>query len=114
MSSISNITGSNSSLYMQSPSYGVHPGDADRNAQGPSSAEITQAVKQINGIFRQSNQSTYAAVEKDAASGLEVVKFVDQNTRQTINQFPSKAVVAVAQQLQHAFNSRGQLVNTNA
>ncbi len=114
MSSISSISGSSSPLYI--PPYGAHPvtGDADRNAQGPSPAEIAQAVRQVNGIFRQSNLSTYAAVEKDSASGLEVVKFIDQNTRQTINQFPSKAIVAVAQLLQHEFNARGQLLNASA
>ena len=112
MSSISNISGSNS---FATP-YEVHhtTGDAAGNHQAPSPVDVTQALMRINGIFRQSNQSTYAAVEKDPASGLEVVKFIDQNTRQTINQFPSKAIVAVAQQLQQEFNSRGQLVNINA
>ena len=112
MSSISNISGSNN---FATP-YGVQPpsGGVTDNHQAPSPVEVTQALKRINGIFRQSNQSTYAAVEKDSASGLEVVKFIDQNTRQTINQFPSKVIVAVAQQLQQEFNSRGHLVNINA
>lgn len=96
MSLISNISGASGLLHAQSAT--------DSNT--PSSAEIMQAIKQINGILRQGNQGIYATVERDSTSGLEIVKFIDQNSNETINQFPSKVIVAVAQRLQHEFNSR--------
>lgn len=116
MSSISNISGSSNLFYMQPVSYGVQSNARDSNGdpQAPSSAELTQAVRQVNNVFRQSNQSIYAAIDKDSSSGLAVVKFIDQNTREIINQFPSKVIVAVARSLLQPSDSRGQLINTSA
>lgn len=117
MSSISNISGSSNSFPLQPPSAGVQSaaGGANVDTQAPSSAELAQAVKQMNRVLRQSNQNIYAAVYKDSASGLDVVKFIDGNTKEVINQFPSKVIVAVAQSLEpHSSSDKGGLLNTRA
>jgi uncharacterized FlaG/YvyC family protein len=82
--------------------------------QVPSSAQLAQAVKQVNDAFSQRNLNVYASIGKDPATGIEVVKFVDQDTNEAISQFPSKAVLAIAQSLQDSPNSGGKLLNANA
>lgn len=84
------------------------------STQAPSLAQVTQAVKQVNDAFAQKNQNMYATLEKDSATGIDVVKFVDQETKQTISQFPSKAILAIAQSLQNSSGAGGQLVNATA
>lgn len=116
MSSISSISASSNLFYMQPASYGVQSaaGDANRGTQVTSSAELWQAVRQINGVFSQSNQSVYATIGKDSGSGLTVVKLIDGNTKEIINQFPSELIVAVAQSLQPSSDAKGVLLNTTA
>jgi uncharacterized FlaG/YvyC family protein len=82
----------------------------------PSSAQITQAINQINDAFAQGGQNVYASFEYDKAVGMEVIKFTDSNTNQTISQVPSKAALAIAQNLQSSQGSGsvGQLINTQA
>ena len=82
----------------------------------PSSAQITQAINQINDAFAQGGQNVYASFEYDKAVGMEVIKFTDSNTNQTISQVPSKASLAIAQNLQSSQGSGsvGQLINTQA
>lgn len=93
---------------------GVSASNTAVNTPAPSSAQITQAVKQVNDAFIQKNQNMYATLEKDPATGIEVVKFIDQDTKETISQYPSKAILAIAQSLQSSSSSGGQLINATA
>jgi uncharacterized FlaG/YvyC family protein len=79
----------------------------------PSSEQAKQAVQQVNNLLGQNKQNVYATFTKDPATGIEVIKFVDQETKQTVSQVPSKAILAIAESLQASSNS-GQLVNTTA
>ena len=79
----------------------------------PSSAQVKQAVQQVNNSFNQNSQNVFATFTKDPTTGIEVIKFLDQETKQTISQVPSKAILAIAESLQTSSNS-GQLVNTTA
>lgn len=92
---------------------GASASNTSVSTPAPSSAQVTQAVKQVNDAFIQKNQNMYATLEKDPATGIEVVKFIDQDTKETISQFPSKAILAIAQSLQGS-SSGGQLINATA
>jgi uncharacterized FlaG/YvyC family protein len=87
---------------------------APTSTQAPSSAQISQAVKKVNDSFIQNNQNVYAMYEKDPTTGIEVVKFVDQDTKQTISQVPSKTILAIAQSIHQPQGSGGQLIDTMA
>jgi flagellar protein FlaG len=79
----------------------------------PSEERVAQAVKQVNEAFTQKGQNLYAAIERDKATGINVVKVLDKNTREVISQFPSKAIVAMAEALQSQ-GSKGQLIHVSA
>jgi uncharacterized FlaG/YvyC family protein len=68
----------------------------------------------VNDAFSQRNQNVYASIGRDPATGIEVVKIVDQDTKETISQFPSKAVLAIAQSIQNSPGSGGKLLNATA
>jgi len=94
-----------------SPVTGSSQSNVAVNTPAPSSSQLTQAVKQVNDAFSQRNQNIFATIGKDEATGIEVVKFVDQATKETISQYPSKAILAIAQSLQNSPDSGGQLIN---
>jgi len=79
----------------------------------PTEERVSQAVKQINESFTQKGQNLYAAIERDKATGINVVKVLDKNTREVISQFPSKAIIAMAEALQSQ-NGKGQLLHVSA
>jgi uncharacterized FlaG/YvyC family protein len=84
------------------------------STQTPTSTQIKQAVKQVNDNFSQNNQNMYATLGIDKATGIEVVKIIDKDNNQVISQYPSKAILAVAQSLEQQQGSGGQLLNTTA
>ena len=80
----------------------------------PSPDSLAQAVKQANESFRQNGQNLYAAFEKDKATGINVIKIVDNKTKETVSQIPIKEMVAFAQSLEHPQGMRGKLLHTTA
>jgi len=84
------------------------------SSQAPSSAQVAQAVNQINDAFAQRNQNLFAAIEKDKATGIDVVKIVDKDSKETISQYPSKAIIEIAQALQNPQGLSGQLIRDKA
>lgn len=83
-------------------------------AQAPSSEHVAQAVKQVNDAFTQKGQNLYAAIEKDKATGINVVKFMDKNTQEVVSQFPSKAIIAMAETISQSTEVKGQMLHVNA
>lgn len=83
-------------------------------AQAPSPDQVAQAVNQINDAFSQRNQNLYAAIEKDKATGIDVVKIVDKDSKETVSQFPSKAILGIAEAIQNPSAARGQLIRDQA
>ena len=83
-------------------------------SQAPSPSQLAQAVKQVNDAFSQKNQNVYATIAKDPATGIDVVKFIDKDTKEAISQYPSKAILAIAESLQNSTGSGGQLINAKA
>ncbi|MDD5300313.1 MAG: flagellar protein FlaG [Gallionella sp.] len=89
-------------------------GGVDVSAPTPSPEHVAQAVKQVNDTFAQNGQNLYASVEKDQATGINVVKVSDRNTREVISQFPSKAIIAFAEVISQSQAKKGQLINARA
>lgn len=89
---------------------------ANKNAvtQAPSPERVAQAVKQVNEIFIKNEQNLYASIEKDKATGINVVKILDKKTKEVISQFPSKAIIAFAEVISQSQAKKGQLIHARA
>ncbi len=84
------------------------------SAQIPSPEQIAQAVKQINITFSQTRQNIYALIERDKATGIDVIKFRDADTKEVISQYPPKAIIAIAEAIGQSQEAKGRLLNVNA
>jgi flagellar protein FlaG len=83
-------------------------------AENPTPERVEQAVKQVNDAFNQKGQNLYAAIERDKATGINVVKVLDKHTDEVISQFPSKEILAIAEAIDQSLEDRGQLLNVRA
>jgi flagellar protein FlaG len=81
--------------------------------KNPSSAQVSQAVRQVNDAFAQKGQNLYASLEKDKETGIHVVKLLDKNTKEVVSQYPSKEIVAIAAAITQYQESKGQLLDIN-
>lgn len=81
-------------------------------AQSPE--RVVQAVKHVNDDFVRKGQSIVAAHEIDKATGIGVVKIMDRNTREVVGQFPSKAILAIAESIDSYQKSNGILLHVSA
>ena len=79
--------------------------------QSVSSAHVAQAVNQVNSAFNQRGQDLSASLVRDKASGITVVQVTEKSTNQVISQFPSKAIVALAEALVQSHSAKGNMVN---
>jgi len=84
------------------------------STQAPSTAQVAQAVKQVNDAFTQKGQNLYASIGTDKATGISVVKFQDANTQEVISQYPSKEVIAMADALGQQQDTKGRLIHVSA
>jgi len=82
--------------------------------QAPSPERVAQAVKQVNDTFTQNGQSLYASIERDKATGISVVKFMDKNTNEEIGQYPPKAIIAMAESIDQYQEGKGRLIHVSA
>lgn len=82
--------------------------------QTPTAERVGRAVNQVNDTFSQRGQNIYASIEIDKTTGMSVVKFVDNNTNEEIGQYPSKAIVAMAESLSQLQDAKGQFLNVSA
>ena len=63
----------------------------------PTAEQLTQAVKQIQDVIKQTAQSLQFSIDKD--SGSTIVKVVDTESKKVIRQIPSEVVLAIAKAL---------------
>jgi flagellar protein FlaG len=85
--------------------------DISRSPETVASPEkISAAIKQVNEVLAAKGQNLYAALETDKATGINVVKFLDKNTKEVISQFPSKEILAIAEVLGKSQEDKGQLL----
>jgi len=87
---------------------------ADVAAAAPTPEGVAQAVKQVNDAFAQKGQNLYAAIERDEASGITVVKVYDKDTKKEVRQFPPKAIVAMAEAIGRSIDGKVQLIHVSA
>ncbi len=90
------------------------PATATASHDSTTQDSLAQALKQVNDSFTQKKQNLYASFEKDKATGINVVKIIDQKTNETISQMPAKETVALAQFLQNPQGMRGKLIHATA
>lgn len=79
--------------------------------QAPSSERIAQAVGQVNDAFSQKGQNLSASIVKDRATGITVVQVTEKSTNQIVSQFPSKAIVALAEALTQSYDAKGKMLH---
>ena len=82
--------------------------------QVPSPESVAQAVKQVNDAFTQNGQNLYASIETAKATGISVVKFTDNITHEDISQYPSKAIIAMAEAIGQGMEGKRLLMNVSA
>jgi len=80
----------------------------------PSPERVAQAIKQVNDAFVQNGQNLYASFEKDKATGIDVIKILDKNTEEEVRQYPSKAIIAIAESLSQSNEGKVHLMNISA
>lgn len=68
----------------------------------------------MNDAFAQKGQNLSASIERDKATGISVVKFQDTVTKEVISQYPSKAIIAMADAFDQSQAAKGRLVNVSA
>ena len=87
---------------------------ADVATPAPSPERVAQAVEQVNDAFAQKGQDLYAAIERDKATGITVVKVIDKNTKEEVSQFPSKVIIAIAEAISQSNEGKVQLMHVRA
>ena len=87
---------------------------ADVTTPAPSPERIAQAVQQVNDTFAKNGQNLYATFEKDKATGINVVKILDKNTKEEVSQYPSKAIIAIAEAISQSNEGKVQLIHISA
>lgn len=63
----------------------------------PSSEQLTQAVKQIQDVIKQTANSLQFSIDEDI--GVTVVKVIDTESKKVIRQIPSEEVLDIAKAL---------------
>jgi flagellar protein FlaG len=66
-------------------------------APSPSTAELQQALDEVQAVIRPVAQDLLFSIDKD--SGRTVVKVVDTSTDKVIRQFPSEELLAISKAL---------------
>ena len=84
------------------------------DTQAPSPERIALATKQVNDAFTRNEQNLYASIESDKATGISVVKFMDKNTHEEISQYPSKAIIAMAEAIGQGMKVKGLMMHVSA
>lgn len=81
-------------------------------APPPSPAQLHSAMQEANHALQQSQPSLEFSV--DSATHTPVVSLTDTETGQVIQQFPSRAALAIAQSIEQAQQRQGLLLNQKA
>lgn len=65
-------------------------------AQQPSPAQVSQEVNRINAALQRANKNLELSISVDDTTNKQVVKLTDKDTGDTLLQYPSDAVLAIA------------------
>lgn len=80
-------------------------------ADQPTSAQLKEAVDNINNAMRQSNSNVEFSIDKDTRH--QVIKVVESKTGEVIRQFPSEEVLAISRAIDK-MQQQGLLLNNKA
>lgn len=83
-----------------------------QQAAKPTSAQIESEVSRINSALKQANRNVELSISVDDATRKQVVMLKDKNTGDTLLQYPSEAVLAIARGIDEF--QQGQLLNQKA
>jgi len=79
------------------PAQTPQPAVKQNSAQPPSDAQLKNEIGKINAALQQANKDLELSFSVDKTTNRQVVKLVDKQTGDTILQYPSDAVLAIAQ-----------------
>lgn len=65
--------------------------------QQPTDAQLAKEISKINAALKQSNKNLELSFSVDQATNRQVVKLMDKTTGDTLLQYPSDTVLAIAQ-----------------
>lgn len=88
---------------IDAPAVAVSEAPAPIVSQQPSAEQLKQAVSKINDAMQRSNQSLEFTVDPNTKT--PVVKMMDTSTGKVVSQFPSEAVLAIAESIDQYLNS---------
>ncbi|OGT01272.1 MAG: hypothetical protein A3F73_07105 [Gallionellales bacterium RIFCSPLOWO2_12_FULL_59_22] len=61
-----------------------------------STAQLSTEIEKINSVLRQNNKDVELSISVDEATRKQIVKLTDKETGDTLIQYPSDAVLAIA------------------
>jgi flagellar protein FlaG len=70
-----------------------------QQTQQPSPAKLQNEVSKINNALQQANKNLELSISVDKSTNKQIVKLTDKSTGDTILQYPSEAVIAIAQSI---------------
>ncbi|HLP98548.1 MAG TPA: flagellar protein FlaG [Sideroxyarcus sp.] len=70
---------------------------AQAPVQAPTPAQLQSEVGKINSALQQANKNLELSISVDKATNKQIVKLTDKDTGDTLLQYPSEAVLAIAQ-----------------
>ncbi|MBA3023918.1 MAG: flagellar protein FlaG [Gammaproteobacteria bacterium] len=76
---------------------GVAAEVAQTPAQTPSPAQLQSEVSKINSALQQANKNLELSISVDKSTNKQIVKLTDKDTGDTLLQYPSEAMLAIAQ-----------------
>ena len=69
---------------------------AAQQPQQPTHAQLSTEIEKINSVLRQNNKDVELSISVDEATRKQIVKLTDKETGDTLIQYPSDAVLAIA------------------
>ena len=73
------------------------PAQQSTPVQVPTPAQLKSEVGKINSALQQANKNLELSISVDKATNKQIVKLTDKDTGDTLLQYPSEAVLAIAQ-----------------
>lgn len=68
-----------------------------QQSQQPTQVRLSNEIDKINAVLQRSNKDLELSISTDEATKHHVVKLTDKETGETLIQYPSDAVLAIAQ-----------------
>ncbi len=90
----------------------AQPGALQAQAAMPTPAQLSSEVGRINAALKQANRNVELSISVDDSTKKQVVTLKDKETGDTLLQYPSEAVLAIARSIDEF--QQGQLLSRQA